>query len=157
MTRRPAWPEHNADDGMTLVEVLIVLAIIGLTYALVAPNFTSTAKSVAVRTIALDLKNQLAVARAVAIARNRSVAVILDLKQRRYASEADNRWVQWPADLQVSVTTARDTGDDGGLPRLVFFPDGSASGGQVVIGREKQSYTVVVEWLNGHPRIELTP
>lgn len=157
MTTRPAPTRLPSDAGISLIELLIVLAIISLAYALAMPNFFAATQSAGLRATALDMKSRLATARAAAITRNRPVAVIVDLPQRRYASEVDKRWIALPADLSLSVTTARDVGGRTEMPSLVFFPDGSSSGGKILLRKDNQSYNVSVNWLTGEASMAAAP
>jgi general secretion pathway protein H len=75
------------------------------------------------------------------------------LPHRRYASEADGRWISLPADLSVSVTTARGAAG-ANLARVAFFPDGSSTGGHVFLRRDDLSYDVAVDWLTGQTSVE---
>lgn len=145
------------DAGITLIELLIVLAIISLVYALAMPNFLGATRSAGLRATALDIKSRLAMARAAAIARNRPVALIVDLPRRRYASEVDRRWMLLPADLALSVTTARDADGRTETPQLIFFPDGSSSGGKILLRQDNRSYDVSVNWLTGEASIAAGP
>jgi general secretion pathway protein H len=157
MTERSRNIRLPSDAGVTLIEMLVVMAIIALAYVLAMPNFRSPAQSVGLRTTALDMKSRLAVARATAIARGRPVAVIVDLPHRRYASEADGRWTALPADLSISVTTARDLSGNAQGARLVFYPDGSSTGGEILLRRDNQAYNVAVNWLTGQASVAALP
>jgi general secretion pathway protein H len=136
--------------------MLIVLAIISLAFTLALPNLFSTTKTVGLYSIAFNMKSQFTAARAAAIVRNRPVSIIIDLPKRRYANEAQGGWIRFPDDLTVSVRTARDLtrGED---IRLVFFPDGSSTGGNVFLKRDNHSYNVAVDWLTGQTSVAAVP
>jgi general secretion pathway protein H len=146
-----------SDAGVTLIEMLVVLAIIALAFALALPNLQGAARSVGVRTTAFDMKMHLGVARAAAIAKGRPMAVVIDVGGRRYASEADDRWVALPPGLGVRVTSMRDPGGNAQRPRLVFFPDGSSTGGAILLKRDNAAFNVAVDWLTGEASVEARP
>jgi general secretion pathway protein H len=157
MKLSPAQTRLPSDAGISLIELLVVLAIISLAYTIAMPNLFTATPSTGLRATALDMKSRLAAARAAAIARSRPVALIVDLPRRRYASEADGRWIALPDNLSLSVTTARDIGGRTEVPRLVFFPDGSSSGGKIQLRKDHQSYNVSVNWLTGEASMEAAP
>ena len=103
-------PRHGrdlpADAGLSLVEVLVVLAIISIAYVVAVPSVHGPSRGVELRAIAQDLTSHLRAARATAIGRGRPVAVAFDVRRRSYVSETDGRLVQLPADLSITVTAA---------------------------------------------------
>jgi len=54
-----------------------------------------------------------------------------------------------PASIGVVLAPDRNPGRIGGGDRLVFFPDGSSSGGQVLISQQGATLTLDVAWLTG--------
>lgn len=144
------------DSGVTLVELLVVLAIIALAYAVAMPSLRGTARSVELRAVAQDLASHLNAARAQAMRRGEPVTVVIDTTERRYGSAAAGRSVQLPADVALTVTTAREL-IAGGEARMGFYPDGSSSGGRIVLRRGLEAHAIGVEWLTGLALIEPRP
>jgi type IV fimbrial biogenesis protein FimT len=64
-----------ASDGFTLVELVVVMAIVSILLALAAPNFSSFSSSQRLRAVASDLLTTLVTARSEAIKRNAQVTV----------------------------------------------------------------------------------
>ena len=145
------------DSGATLLELLVVLAILALVAVLSLPGLRGPTHSVELRSAALDLTNHLRFARAAAIGRGRSVAVAFDLREHRYRTEADGRTIRLPRDIVLTLTTAQEYVRGNGTASLVFFPDGSSTGGQILLQRNGQKVGVGVNWLTGDTRIEGAP
>jgi general secretion pathway protein H len=55
----------------------------------------------------------------------------------------------FPADAGVRVTSAAQESDRGGVARIRYFPDGSSSGGNIVLGDDRRSARIDVDWLTG--------
>lgn len=69
-----------------------------------------------------------------------------DLPKRSFqAPGQDPR--HWPGNLAVQLTTAEALG-----PAVAFFPDGSSSGGHLLVERAGQRWRIDVGWLNGNVR-----
>ena len=150
----PAPAPEVPDSGMSLIEVLLVLGIIAAAYAIAMPNVRGASKSTELRVLANDLTSHLRATRASAIARGRPVGIMFDIAGPSYTTESNGRTIALPRDIGVSVTTAREIARQGAMARMLFFPDGSASGGNIVFSRSQQRLVVGVEWLTGLARIE---
>jgi len=136
---RPARP-HEA--GFTLVELLAVLAILGLAFAIVTPSVTRALGASGPQAVADDLAVALREARSTSLLSATSVRFTLDAAARRW--QAGGRDGRWPDGVAV-VLEPSPQGDDA----IVFYPDGSASGGRLVVGSGPARRLVHVDWLTG--------
>jgi type II secretion system protein H len=75
-------PQAGAAAGFTLLELLVVLAILALAAAIALPTLTSPSDGVRLRSAAGEIAAALRAARAAAIARNGEVAVMIDADRR---------------------------------------------------------------------------
>ncbi|MFH1603932.1 MAG: GspH/FimT family pseudopilin [Pseudomonadota bacterium] len=64
-----------AQLGLTMIELLIVLAIMGILASLAAPSFSDLVKSQRIKSMATDLNASLTLARSEAVKRNRDVTL----------------------------------------------------------------------------------
>jgi type IV fimbrial biogenesis protein FimT len=62
--------------GLTLIELLTVLTIVGILLVLALPGFGNWTRDVRVRTVSEDIANALRIAQAEAVSRNRRVAFV---------------------------------------------------------------------------------
>jgi len=157
MTPLPDPISIDDDSGVTLVELLVVLGILSLVLALAMPNLRRPTRSVEVRAAAHDLVSHLRSARAAAISRGGPVAVEFDVANRWYRVASAANPVRLPRDLSLSLTTARELSHDGAPARMLFFPDGSATGGRIVLARDRVVAAVGVDWLTGRVQLEAAP
>ncbi len=137
------------EEGFTLLELLIVLTIIGMIYALLPGSLFSSSGSLEVRATAQDIADSLRRARGQAIAGNKEVVFFLDVGQRRYGIAEESKVKEFSDAIDVRFTTAREElrGRNEGAVR--FFPDGSATGGVVTVDGFQQQLQVKVRWLTG--------
>lgn len=152
--RRASDAPVRADSGITLIEMLVVLAIIGLVYALAMPTWRGPVRSAELRAAALNLTSHLRAARAAAIARGRATGITIDVPNRRYVSEVDGRVYELPASFGVSVRAADGLTQHRDAARILFFADGSSSGGNVRLQSGGRAVEVGIEWLTGVVRLE---
>ena len=69
----------NSESGFTLIEMMIVTAVIGVTSALAVPSYIDWHARYQLRQAATEIQNQLSVARISAMSRNSVVTVSLVL------------------------------------------------------------------------------
>lgn len=66
---------HQKQGGFTLVEALMVVAILGIFTALAAPSFNNTIATMRIKSTSFDLVNDLNIARSEAIKRKAAVVI----------------------------------------------------------------------------------
>lgn len=139
-------------NGFTLVEVLIVLSLVVLLSAVLAPVMLPSPGRT-LQATASEVATTLRETRRQARADNRRQRFVVDTDARRYGIESVSSWRSLPKEMTVELTTAESlvTGADRG--GIDFFPDGSSTGGRLVLGLSGKSLQVDIEWLTG--RIEI--
>ena len=138
MTRR------GGEAGFTLLEMIVVLAILGLMVGLVLARGPLRSARLDARTAATLLAGTLRAARSQAIAEDRPVSVAFD----------------GPAGLvRVGTGPARPLGATLAAPArpLVFLPDGSSAGMRIGIAAGTVRKTVAVDWLTGRVAVTDAP
>lgn len=137
--------------GFTLIEVLVVLMILGLTMAVVVPavskGFGNSLDENA-RTVQLALRK----ARSAAVLQQRSMAVLVDLNAKSVRQEYSKRTSDISERLSLRVSGAASE-QSGSVAGIRFFPDGSSTGGRVMLAVDGESVSVNVDWLTGRVSI----
>ena len=134
--------------GFTLLELLVVLAIIGLVVALV-PGFVLRSQpqldvQIAARAIADGMRQ----ARSEAVLRNRPEAFALDVQARVFRAGSQPP-VRIGEGFELSFRTARSQLLDAGVAQIRFFPDGSSTGGLIRLAQGASRADIRSDWLTG--------
>ena len=135
-------PIRSVERGFTLVELLVVLAILAVAFAIVTPSVTRAVGATGPASVAEDLAVALREARAGSIVSTTPVRFTLDPATRHWKAGA--REGGWPDSVAVQMQPAPQGGD-----AIVFYPDGSASGGRLLIGGGPSRRILHVDWLTG--------
>jgi general secretion pathway protein H len=144
----------GAEDGTSLMEVLVVLAVLALVAAIALPRAHTLGREPSLRLVASDIAAKLRTARIMAIAQNRDVSFAFDTDRRTYGVAGTGAPQTLAAAIELSVTTARPDIRETKEANLVFFSDGTSSGGTIRLTDQHQSVTIGVEWLTGAVHIE---
>jgi general secretion pathway protein H len=144
--------------GFTLVELLLVLAIATLLVALVPPLISAALPGVQTKDAARRTVAALRLARETAIRTGEDAVLIVDVTGRRLELPGF-RSVGFPSRLVLSLEAADREMIDEDRGAIRFFPDGSSTGGRIILARgeegERSGYEVGVTWLTG--RVQLAP
>jgi general secretion pathway protein H len=134
--------------GFSLIELVLVLLLIGVSLAIVLPNIEKGLTDREVRVSALGLAAVARDLRTRALFDGVPQELLLDLPQNSYLV-AQSREVHLPADVKfVSVNGGETMERD--VKRFYFFPNGSTMGGAIVLAGEKSvSYLIRLEALTG--------
>ena len=139
--------------GFSLMELLLVMALIGVASLLAVAAMSGGMQGMKLRAGAKDVAAQMRFARAVAISSGQPQDVVIDPQARRWQG-AKGRSGTLPDGGEIVFTGAHasqfsiDAGGDGkGVVR--FFPDGAATGGRVRLLANGGGWDVDVRWLTG--------
>ncbi len=133
--------------GFTLVELLVVLAILALAYALAVPSMSTAVGGARRDAEARALVAALREARSTALVTGREVRFTLDPADRSWRF-GDRRG---RIDEQLRLTLELPPGgrDDAGRPFIAFFPEGGSTGGRMALADAGGSAQIQVNWLTG--------
>ena len=138
--------------GFTLIEMTVVLAILGLTLAIVSSYRSPWSRTLSAEGAASQLAADLRLARSQAIASNRSVVVSVDLigRQYRVGAQAARRI---PGELRIELLTIANERESDHVAGIRFNPDGSSTGGRIVLVDDRRKIDVGIDWLTGRVSI----
>jgi len=135
--------------GFTLVELLVVMAIAGLLLAVAPPLISSALPGVELKAAARRTAAGLRLAREVAIANGRDAAWVIDIEHNSYRIDGDRRRGRLPGGIDIQLVAAEDEMQSDSVGAVRFFPDGTSTGGRVILKRGDAGYQVGVNWLTG--------
>jgi len=190
-------------NGLTLIELVVVMTLLVLLAFIAAPSFVSVTKSAQVRTAAREIVAVLRYARAKALSLGRPVLVSFDREQRTVSvllptdvvqrrltvseqaislgGEIDLTDEDWwklsgerletlepeqfatdpspmgrertlPEGVEVKSIRDLDTGEE--LNLIAFYPDGTASGAEIVVANEKLAIVLEIAPLTGSIQLQ---
>jgi len=140
--------------GFTLLETLVVVAVLGLAMGLVALYAPGRSRPLDLPAVAGDLATTLRLGRARAIAGNRTVQIRIDTAHHAFA--LDGAVHSLPEAFGIAVTT-RSTEVQGSVAAIGFSPDGSSSGGRISLTDARRQMRVDVDWLTGRVSVSDAP
>jgi general secretion pathway protein H len=141
--------------GFTLIELLVVLALAAFMIGVVPPLIGAAFPGVQLKAAARSTAAGLRLAREEAIRGGRDIAFLLDVEGRRYQVEGDPRSISFPSGLDLKLEGASSEMRDDQVGGVRFYPDGSSTGGRILISRAGRGFQVGVAWLTG--RIVIGP
>jgi len=138
--------------GLTLIEILIVLAIIAIVSAIAIPivNGVSNAE---MRSAARQLASGLRLARSEAVAQRRETFLVIDIAGRRFKVDRDGREYKLPRNVELKLFTAQQDLVDDKVGSIRFYPDGGSNGGRITLAAGERKFEVDVDWLTGRVAI----
>jgi general secretion pathway protein H len=151
--RNSRCAQSSPDAGFTLLELLIVLAVMALAVGLAMPLATRPAGDAALTATARKLAADMRMARASAIRDNTERTLTIDLARRRFWVDGLTGASAIAGGIAVDVVTVRAEQRSARQGRLRFFPDGSATGGTVALTGAGRRVTVKLDWMTGHASV----
>lgn len=144
------------EAGFTLLELIVVLAVLGLLAALVAMRGPPVSHALALRSVVSEIAAGLRATRQDAITSDRPAEYRIDLA-RRTARGADGTVVWLPAGMGVTVLTADGEVRNAEVADIRFEPDGSSTGGRIVLVDGQHRTGIGISWLTGRVSVTHAP
>ena len=120
--------------GFSLLELLVVLVIIGLSASLVLPSLTGGLSSLRLKTAAREVSATLRYARSLAVSVGKEQVINMDIEEGKYWLNEDkdnNR--ELPSDIRFLNVTTQGEEVTTGMAGIVFYPMGNSSGSSIFI------------------------
>ncbi|KRD34095.1 type II secretion system protein GspH [Lysobacter sp. Root916] len=139
--------------GFTLLEMLLVIALIAAIGLLAAFAFTGGIAGMQLRSNAKELAAQLRYTRTQAIATGQKQTFTIDPGAHTW-SGANGRAGEIPKSLKLSFVGARQLQPAEGQGAIVFFNDGASTGGRIQLSAKRAGWNIDVAWLTGEVRLK---
>ena len=154
MERQPTLPvartEHGSGElGFALIEMLCVLAIIGLLAAIILPAIPRATTRAKLESYAVQTAALLKADRNAALRRQVQVTTQIDAESRSIRSGVTGRVIQLPGDVSLEAVLASRCADRNAGRSIDFFPSRMSCGGVIALARPGMGFEVRVNWLTG--------
>jgi len=137
------------EEGFALIEILCVLAILGMLAAIILPSIPRATSRARLESFAVQAAALLKADRNAALRRRVQVATQVDAPSRSIRSGVTGRFIQLPNDVSLeAILASRCAGRVAGRS-IEFFPSGMSCGGAIALTRPGMGFEVRVNWLTG--------
>lgn len=143
---------RHRQAGFTLVEMLMVVGLIALLAAVLAPSMIPTPNN-QLRSNAADLMGALRATRLHAMQSRHDAALQVNTEERSYQRPDEENPKKLDGDFKIQLTTARNELTDAETGAIRFFPDGSSTGGRITLSNGNMTRHVDIGWLTGRIRL----
>jgi type II secretion system protein H len=159
------------NKGFSLIEMVIVLVLVGLSIALVTPSLSRFSKGIELKTSAQKVSGILRFFRSESVQKGRVFQVLFDPDLRvvrvralegdglqeegkEEAKIQEKRYVL-PPGIQMGEVKIPSSEFPSDLPTIEFYPHGGSNGGTIVLRmQDRKGYRIKVHFLTGMVEIE---
>ena len=154
MEQQPILPAARAENGggergFALIEILCVLAIIGMLAAIILPAIPRSTTRTKLESYAVATAALLKSDRSAALRRQIQVTTEVNAAARSIRSGATGRIIRLPDDVSLDAILASRCADRNAGSSIDFFPSGMSCGGVIALSRPGMGVEVRVNWLTG--------
>lgn len=167
--RTRMWSAGN--KGFSLIELAVVLVLMSLSIALIAPSLSRFSKSVELKASAQKIGAILRNYRSEAVNKGRVYQVLFDSNRMEVRvlsvvrddekDESENKEARetktysLPPGVQIKEIETESAQYPADLPAIEFYPNGGSNGGNIHLdARDHQGYRIKVHFLTGSVTIE---
>ena len=140
----------NNQHGFTLVETLVIIAIMAILSAIAIPSFSTWRDSSQDKSIAREILYGLRTARSLAINQNRKITVTVDLDNHQLIY--DTTTLNFPDQIKIEADSVVTSLVGTGTRSVIFQPRGESSSELFIRVNEKPNLTIQLD-LTGISRL----
>ena len=139
----------DKSNGFTLLEILLVLAISSVLLVFVAPDLYRSVKGMTLPRATQELATALRHSQSQAVNASVSTSLSLNVKQRSYQLSDSHKIYRLPEELDLTLLTGSGFVRSSSTGAIVFYPDGSSSGGRISLQHGEREQQININWLTG--------
>lgn len=141
----------GASRGFTLLEMLVVIVLMSIGITVVGFGLNKGLQQAAERQLLGQMVQALRATRSAAIISGQPRETRFDLARRTFQAPGKAPR-QWPANMGVQLNTAADLD-----AAFAFYPDGSSSGGNLLVFQGERRSRIDIGWLTGSVKSRSLP
>jgi general secretion pathway protein H len=138
----------GVDGGYTLLELLVVMAIIAVVSGVTAANFSGSSEGAKLRAESRKLISHMRYTRVRALSESQVFSVVVDSDGRAYQVTPGDEMIALPDPLVMSLSSLNE-GPEFYAGKIAFYPDGSSSGGMITLTAPFGDSVIHVNWMTG--------
>jgi general secretion pathway protein H len=140
--------------GFTLLELLVVLVIAGALVALVPPAINRVLPGVKLKGASQEMASAIRFLRGWSVAQGKQGLFTLDLEKKQFTITPREKIYELPQKAELKMTAASDEGQGEQQGGIRFFPDGSSTGGRIILSGAGKEHRIDVDWLTGRVSLD---
>ncbi|MFN7180804.1 GspH/FimT family pseudopilin [Hyphomonas sp.] len=138
------------EAGYSLMELLVALTILALAMGVVSLSVSRRSPAFEMRRTASETVSLVREARLTAQSTGRAARIVFDAEARRITGPGEAS-VTVPEGIETSLVSSASAGPSA----IIFFPDGSSTGGKLTLEILGRRETVTVDWLTSQVEREV--
>ena len=135
--------------GFSLFELLIALTLVIAILALIPAYLSKGISAAELKSSVRQIGSGLQAARSEAISRNSQRVFVVDVDERQFFIGANGAANQLAKTLDLTLKTAESERISDTRGGIRFFPDGSSTGGEVLVASDGRTLKIAVNWVTG--------
>lgn len=141
--------------GFTLIELMLVLVVLALLVSLTPPLFQKAFPTLKLKAATRDLAQEIRYIQQTAILTGSPSKVQFNLLTNEYQSDLVNSGEirRLPDGLQFATREGSSLAIDQQTLIFVFYPDGSSSGGLLLLDNGGRRFAIAVDWLTSRVQV----
>jgi general secretion pathway protein H len=140
----------QAQDGYSLMELLVVMAIIGLITSVSFAQLRRSNTAVNAQDVGRRIEQHLIAARTESILKRQTVTLSIQLAEpRRLLSSEKELLMDIPHSIAIATRSGRLGNKDSEVATYRFFSNGASSGGNITLTDGTNSERLEINWLTG--------
>lgn len=139
----------SSSGGFTLLEVLLVVVLIALSYTLLPRMFGSGVSGTELKSNVRAVAAGLRLARETAINTRAEAILSIDTERRVFTVTSDERPHALHEKIELKLFTSQADVISETTGSFRFYPDGTSNGGRVTIAAGEREFAIDIDWLTG--------
>lgn len=135
-------------EGFTILEMLVVIMILALMTTIAGVNLQGKERN-NLESVARILMTDLRYVRSRALVGSVDTEITFDVVAKNYFFYDAKISRKLPQTMSISLTVDKKN-LDGNRAKIIFYPDGSSSGGKISLTKDNRELEVSTAWLNGY-------
>lgn len=146
------------ERGFSLIELIVVLIIIVLSFSLVIPSFSKLSKTVELRSTVQKIASLLRYCRSEAVNKGQTYQTIFDLEKNvvMINSPGLKEKGEYPIaeGVMIKEVSIHSNPNDKGIHIIEFYSNGGSNGGTILFSGYKKGFKIIIHPITGAIKVQ---